>query len=815
MTSPQGKRNVYFTSHPDDHERFFEQISDEVLKITNCTIWYNTDENYENNDTELGQKNINLIIVPITTKLLTNPECRTIKIDIPYAKKRKIPILPLMQEKGLDELFNRYFKNIHYLDPNAKKENAISYDEKLKNYLNSILVGDELARKIRAAFDAYIFLSYRKKDWEYANELMHLIHKNDLCRDIAIWYDQYITPGTRFPRAIKTALNKSKLFAMVVTPNLVTDNDNYVKTEEFPAAINVKPIIPAEMEKTDHEKLSEWYPGIPDCVDARDEIALSKGLESALINIAHMENDNDPLHNYFIGLAYLDGIDVEVNHERALALITSAAEANENKVPEAIEKLVSMFKEGHGVKRDYKISVEWQQKLVDYWEEKYRNTNNIKDYRKLSSELCNLGDQLRIMKKFNEAKNRYLQMLELFNSLSYKNKRTKRAQQTLSVIYERLGAIYELNDDLEKANEFFKKCVTVSEQIAKRSHTVKTRRDLATSYEWLGYICKKLGDFEEAERYHGKSLELREQLLKDNESAEERRSLWGSYIWVGNICEERGKFKEAQDFYQKALSLSEQFNKETKSAESQRILFVTYERLGSLCKDQVQAEKFYQKCLTLSKWLIEKTDAIEDRRRLSISYEKLGDICYSLENWEGAKDLYLKDFELSKKLEEEIGTTEARRDLSTSYFKLGNLSKAQGDRKEAEDFYLKSLEIREMLYAEKANIEDQRELAVTYVSLGDIYKDNNELELSENFYRKGLLLSEQLVKKFQKTTVKPELYDDLAVSYIKLAIIKNPYNRELLEKALQIYTDLEIQYPQVTRYFENRDSIKYTLESMN
>ena len=47
------------------------------------------------------------------------------------------------------------------------------------------------AEGTRHAFDAYIFLSYRKKDRRYANELMRLIHNNPECRDIAIWFDEF------------------------------------------------------------------------------------------------------------------------------------------------------------------------------------------------------------------------------------------------------------------------------------------------------------------------------------------------------------------------------------------------------------------------------------------------------------------------------------------------------------------------------------------------------------------------------------------------------------------------------------------------
>lgn len=58
---------------PDDHGRFFEQISAELLGITDCAVWYSTDDEYEDIDTDLGQ--MNLLVVPVTTRLLTKP-CR-------------------------------------------------------------------------------------------------------------------------------------------------------------------------------------------------------------------------------------------------------------------------------------------------------------------------------------------------------------------------------------------------------------------------------------------------------------------------------------------------------------------------------------------------------------------------------------------------------------------------------------------------------------------------------------------------------------------------------------------------------------------
>jgi hypothetical protein len=147
--------------------------------------------------------------MPVTTKLLTT-ENAALDAEFRFAIERHIPVLPLMQEGGLDELFSQKCGDLQYLDKakSARDLTEIPYEEKLKNYLESVLVSDEMAEKIRAAFDAYVFLSYRKKDRKYAQELMRLIHKNDFCRDIAIWYDEFLTPGENFNESIREALKK-------------------------------------------------------------------------------------------------------------------------------------------------------------------------------------------------------------------------------------------------------------------------------------------------------------------------------------------------------------------------------------------------------------------------------------------------------------------------------------------------------------------------------------------------------------------------------------------------------------------------------
>lgn len=401
MSDPQGKPRVYFCCHPKDLAPCFGPISDELLKKQNCAIWYDEtgrDTWDEEREMELGQ--MQLFVMPVTTRLLTTPN-RALEVEFPFAMERHIPVLPLMQEGGLEELFNKKCGDLQFLDKTARDSTAISYEEKLEKYLASVLVGDELAQKIRDAFDAYIFLSYRKKDRKYAQELMRLIHKNDFWRDIAIWYDEFLTPGENFNHAIKDALQKSDLFALVVTPNLVNET-NYVMTTEYPEAKKCgKAVFPAQMVPTDEGQLKDKFEAIPECVDAHEEDELTASLLDTLGRLAIVPTQSNPQHNFFIGLAYLNGIDVETDRDKALQLITGAAE---NGLPEAMEKLVDMYRSGTAVERNYRTAIYWQSKLVDLRQSAYEQAHTEDAGYALISALWDLGDYFYELKDLPEAK---------------------------------------------------------------------------------------------------------------------------------------------------------------------------------------------------------------------------------------------------------------------------------------------------------------------------------------------------------------------------------------------------------------------------
>ena len=209
---------------------------------------------------------------------------------------------------------------------------------------------------------------------------MRLIHSNPECRSIAIWFDEFLTPGESFKESIETMLNDCNLFTLLVTPRLLEkvidergkEQDNYVLAVELPMARKNREekgtdIFAVEMEHTEKAALSAIQ--IEDYVNCRDAAFRSRLLESVTRIAA--EPSDAPAHNYLIGLAYRDGIDVEVNRQQALELITSAAKAN---LPEAMLELSYMYQKGIGVTVNCSKALEWMQQLMEYEKTKHGST---------------------------------------------------------------------------------------------------------------------------------------------------------------------------------------------------------------------------------------------------------------------------------------------------------------------------------------------------------------------------------------------------------------------------------------------------------
>ena len=569
------QRKVYFTCHPADFDRCFEKLTADIHKTHDCAIFYTADMTAPIPDAyiEAGLEQMNLFIVPVTLRLLTEPN-RAMDEDLACAKKAGATILPFMREAGIDDFYKKpeAFGERQYLSPYSSDLTELRYEDKLKKFLDSVLISDEMVKRIQAAFDAYIFLSYRKKDRLYANKLMRMIHKIPECRDIAIWYDEFLTPSESFSDNIQKMLQRSELFTLLVTPSILENQadgtPNYIIRKEYPAArTSEKVILPAEMVPTDKDALADKFENLPRCINPADEIAFRDLLLTNLKKLAIAENNDIPEHNFLIGLAYLEGIDMEVDRERGISLITSAAEANQL---EAMRKLYDMYSQGYCVPLNYKKALHWALRIVDYYENGENILNTINAMNNVSMLYLSLEDYGNALVWSQKAYDLSLATVgpilpptvEIANTLSAAYSGTGQHEKALQIqadVYERYCSVWgrEHHDPYiptllgNLANKYwalgnYQRALEIEEEVYElcRNELGETHTDTLLSLHNLACTYHSVGEVTKSMELHQKTYALLRETV-----GEDHPQTWDSLSAIGITY---GELPEPN--YQRALS---------------------------------------------------------------------------------------------------------------------------------------------------------------------------------------------------------------------------------------------------------------------
>ncbi|MCR5120987.1 MAG: tetratricopeptide repeat protein [Ruminococcus sp.] len=750
LRDPEKLRNkpkIFFSCHPDDFKDTFNMICDDIFKTHDCVIYCRGDLNSPlPPEIDLGR--MTLFVFAVTFKMLRGGNLAA-DSDLPLAKNAKRPILPIVTEQlvnkatesSFNELYSQQelFGSRQYLNKYSNDSTEISYADKLKKYLDSTLIDDKTAELIRGEFDAYIFLSYRKKDRQYANELMKLIHSEPVCRNLAIWFDEFLTPGEDFNEAILKAVQKSKLFTLLVTKNLL-ENNNFIMTEEYPAALKFhKSIFPAGKESADYAKLAELYPKLPEIVSAADEELFKNALLDAVKDIVKHREHDDPNHDYLIGLAFLDGIDVEVNVGYGVELLTKAGEAG---LAAAMKKLYSMYDNGSYVSVDYEKAIYWAEKLYNLYLSEYgeNSRETLEALHRMAVSCRNSGKYRRAAELLEKC---YTLGISVFGE---KDRETLTALNDLASVYNKLG-------DYHKALEFCRK----NYELCKESTDdpviiIGALRNLSSAYYFLE-------DFE-------KSLELDklayEQSLrtlgeKHPETLKAMNSLAASYYKTGNIQKESELFEKT---YRLRCEVLGEENPYTLQALNN--LAVSYSDRG----DERKAFELKIKCYELRCKVLgeEHPDTLMTLNNIAISYSEFGDHKKELEIEEKCYELRCralgedhpdtlttlnnlaitygetgnrrKEAELDEKCYE-LRRRRLGEDHPDTLMTLNNLAIVMGqlgDHARQAELYKRCFELRAGRFGESHpdTLKTLKNLYQTYEQLGETEK---EIEARERYYR--------------------------------------------------------------------------------
>ncbi len=734
MTNPRGKTKIYFTCHPDDFELTFDKICDDILGIHDCAIYYTEkmDSIISEDDLKINFDLMNLFVIPITSKLLKTKN-RAIDLDFQYAKNNGIPVLPIMFEPGLDELYadESRFGELQYINPFSTDPTEISYYDKLRKYLETLFVSGETVERVQKEFDAHIFLSYRKKDRFYANELMRLIHSNRACRDIAIWYDEFLTPGERFNENITKILKDSNIFTLLVTPNLLEEPNgkpNFVMGNEYPAAKEIGlQIVPAEMEYTDKDLLIEKFTDIPECIDPRDKTVFKEYMIATLSKLSITTNDDNPEHNYLIGLAYRDGIDVEIDRPKGLDLIKEAANAGWS---EAAKQLALMYYYGLIVEKDYTQAAYWQNKYVEGLRQdilKDPSSSRLKfdliDAIRFETEICRNGtsvnnDPYRLIKLCEEA-------LDLCEKV-------------------------ELTDDYASSRFIESK--------------LNTLRSLAILHEFVGNYDKAFATYDRA-------LDLWTIIQKSDESIEDPRTVI-SNKWriaqvhhdMGILLEKKADYSAAVDEFEKACLIYQEISLD--NADFIPIMIGVYNATShSAAYVNVQkADKYSQAAVELSESLYNSNNRLYDliyaKALLSRTFV-LSELATSdFDELENLCEKAVSIFEVHK----HDGSLETLFDLMNASYKLAGIYRRRFDIENADKYYSDSVDVANML-VNSTDIDTKESIAHLSFDYGTflIGFSSKDIDLAIEYLNRALKLFEE-VSEFKPKCRK---YVDEAADVIK------------------------------------------------
>lgn len=786
---PQGKPKVYFTGHPDDCAAYFDEISDWILKLCDCTIFYDEDpehpEDIGNFTADLDS--MQLVIITVTGKYIFGDTFAHNTV-FGHASKKHIPVLPILMDESLASKFDEKFGDIQYLAPNSKDVTAIGFEDKLDRFLKSVLIGNETAEEVRSEFDGYIFLSYRKKDRRYAQELMRLIHKNDFCRDIAIWYDEFLVPGENFNSAISAALEKSRLFALAVTPSLL-ENPNYVMTTEYPAACELgKDILPVMLLPTDTNELNRCYKDLPDPVAADTEavaVTLGKQFESR----AKRENDSDPRHNYLIGLAYLGGIDVETDHDRAVSLITNAADAD---LPEALEKLASMYWTGDGVTRDRAKAIEYQRRLTEVLERVYEAEKrgqddttaaepiedrpegenayiNVSKTEQNAFNLANaglrLGEYLHEFGDMSGAEIVYNKAMRLSGELPKEWASHAWTMDYLMKIVSGLGEVYMEKGELSRARGCFEQSIKLQETLAE---ALDSPEHLISGYISLGNICTIMGDLTDACKHYGKVIKIFGDLPGMRDTAYGQRASLQCRIGLGEIGKRLGRYAESKSDYEKAVAICEHIAAQPYSTDSDiYVLASVYTGLGELLRsmgDLSGSTGCFMKSLAVFGQLDRKQSSEDPKKSIAGCHMYIGEnYCLGKDYSAAAKHLE-KSLSLYKQISERDSSLNVMSDMSSIHIRLGDAYEALGDRTRAEGHYGEGLSAALRLSKETDSPRAHRIIADACERLGKICVSTGDLTKAREHFKMCVETNERISANTDLALPRMQL----AESYVRL-----------------------------------------------
>ena len=700
--SGHGLPKIFLACHPEDTS-FCRTVTEDIQRISNCAVYF-LKKTAAVPDPKLlvfELAEMSAMVLLVTGRFLRESFLLK-RAVLETAETRHIPIIPIKMEENIEELFCSQMDTLtegrgklQMLSYHSKDATKIPYDEKLAAALRPILPLEDDHLQIRQSFSSRIFLSYRKKDRAYARTLMMTLHGIEGFYHFSIWYDELLSIGERWDEEILEQLRSSDIFLLLVTPSIL-EADNYCHTHEYPEAkAQGMELIAVQMDRMDSEQLRvfrEMYPDMGVPLDGADPNTLETIFRR---HLPHLEDD--PNTRYYIGLAFLMGVNVEKNAELAVCLITSAAEDG---LIHAMERLADMYHSGIGTAIDHYRSALWQEKAA-----------------------------------------RALQ--EAFEEMSTDDSAFRSCDAMVKLIHVWLDI-----GEYEKAACAVRQLIGWMNTLQEKVHSSIVSHYLATAVSLMGTISFAQRDFDQALFYSRENCRIHEALLHSSDTETNRHNLSVAYEGLGLLYFKLRKYDDAQMWYEKALKIRAELFRTRNNRDAASSIVHLHEEIGDLYlrkRDYQGAEEQYLYARKILKRLLHLNETIAHRSRYANITGMLGAVQLYKHQLTKARQYFEDSLEMNRSLADEVQTPEALRNLSIALNKMGMLESLERNHSRSAEYYKESLALREQLRHTGQNPDAVFDTALGYYYLAEVTKEGISHKEAVAYYSKVVELLEPIL----------------------------------------------------------------------
>jgi len=732
--SAQSHYKIFCNFHKKDSAHF-QKIKNDIFEICNCSLFYydNEAETDDKSELEFEISRSNLYLLIVSSNVLFDPDFNKQSFDT--AIKNNIPVLPILVENGIETYFNEKFGNIQCISTCLEMidPSAVPYTVKLQNFLTQTLSLSFDINTLRQSFDASIFLSYRKKDRKYAQNLLDVIHQSDELKNIAIWYDEFLVPGEDFNDSIKSEIENSAIFVLMVTPSIL-EGENYIKIIEYPVAHSLnKTILPVEMVITNANRLKSDYPDLPETISSSATEQLKDTIKNTLKKNGIAIRDRTVERDFFIGYAFLKGLYVEKNTSVALDLINNSANAGFH---DAIATLVSIYKYGDGCEVDTEKAAEWQNKYITQLLDNFKNSPTKENAEAVLDSYKELSDIFVRGKNTVAAADAFMEIVSFLNRSPFKDDIFTKIHSAEA--YESAARLFISDGNYTKARyTYIEKAIELRKEIYS-SHSIKNAViDLICIYLLLAECQSESDDIIGLKTTI--KIELKEigSALLDYgsssvpvESLQFLQKVLFGLSSIGKYCNQLNMSHQAFIYIGAAVNLAKEVNIKYNNLITNMLAYNAFkidgqQHISINVENHLKvAETSFTDALAVALSMADKSETAETALIVAESYLNLARIKHKLKDYDTAMENLKTAISSYREIFETINTIPTKQKLYKSYYI-------------ASEIYADFKQTEEALLMLESGLEINDEIVKT--STLSIYK----LEMAEALKLKGDLLKKQ------------------------------------------------------------------------